>query len=49
MLTCCVSYEGYCDETGNCKTVESQDVLDELDDLLTQDPSDAWAWLKVWL
>jgi hypothetical protein len=41
------SYEGYCDKEGQCVTVDSNDLLDELDKFLNGlSPKNAWKWVK---
>lgn len=38
------SYQGYCDFYGSCKVVDSDDVLNDLEDLLN--PAAAVSWIK---
>jgi hypothetical protein len=40
------SYTGYCNPKGQCISVDSQDLINELDDLLNNlSAKKAWAWL----
>lgn len=40
------SYEGYCNKNGQCVTVNSQDVLNELEDLVNSiSAKGAWKWI----
>lgn len=41
------SYQGYCNQRGQCITVDSQDLLNELDKILDGlSPRSAWNWIK---